>query len=92
MNRLAGLLPGAKVTIKAEATDGKEHVLLNPKNGPIAFAAGPGVERTDGKAFATAPPVSVVSFHMNAATHAATPPNPPVPPPSPTRAPLALRI
>jgi hypothetical protein len=30
---------GAKVTIKAEATDGKEHVLLNPKNGPIAFAA-----------------------------------------------------
>ena len=29
---------GAKVTIKAEATDGKEHVLLNPKNGPIAFA------------------------------------------------------
>lgn len=60
--------------------------------GPIAFAAGPGVERTDGKAFATAPPVSVVSFHMNAATHAATPPSPPVPPPSPTRAPLALRI
>jgi hypothetical protein len=30
---------GAKVTIKAEASDGKEHVLLNPKNGPIAFAA-----------------------------------------------------
>lgn len=30
---------GAKVTLKAEATDGKEHVLLNPKNGPIAFAA-----------------------------------------------------
>lgn len=30
---------GAKVNIKAEATDGKEHVLLNPKNGPIAFAA-----------------------------------------------------
>ena len=30
---------GAKVTIKAEATDGKDHVLLNPKNGPIAFAA-----------------------------------------------------
>ena len=30
---------GAKVTIKAEATDGKEHVLLNPKSGPIAFAA-----------------------------------------------------
>ena len=30
---------GAKVTIKAEATDGKEHALLNPKNGPIAFAA-----------------------------------------------------
>jgi hypothetical protein len=30
---------GAKVTIKAEVTDGKEHVLLNPKNGPIAFAA-----------------------------------------------------
>jgi hypothetical protein len=60
--------------------------------GPIAFAAGPGVDRTDGKAFATAPAVSVVSFHMNAATHAATPPSPPVPPPSPTRAPLALRI
>lgn len=30
---------GTKVTLKAEATDGKEHVLLNPKNGPIAFAA-----------------------------------------------------
>lgn len=30
---------GAKVTIKAEALDGKEHVLLNPKHGPIAFAA-----------------------------------------------------
>jgi hypothetical protein len=30
---------GARVTIKAEVTDGKEHVLLNPKNGPIAFAA-----------------------------------------------------
>ena len=30
---------GAKVTIKAEALDGKEHVLMNPKNGPIAFAA-----------------------------------------------------
>lgn len=30
---------GAKVSIKAEAIDGKEHVLLNPKNGPIAFAA-----------------------------------------------------
>ncbi len=30
---------GAKVTIKAEVTDSKEHVLLNPKNGPIAFAA-----------------------------------------------------
>lgn len=30
---------GAKVTVKAEVTDGKEHVLLNPKNGPIAFAA-----------------------------------------------------
>jgi hypothetical protein len=30
---------GAKVTVKAEVTDGKDHVLLNPKNGPIAFAA-----------------------------------------------------
>lgn len=30
---------GAKITVKAEVTDGKEHVLLNPKNGPIAFAA-----------------------------------------------------
>jgi hypothetical protein len=30
---------GAKVSIKAEATDGKEHVLMNPKNGPLAFAA-----------------------------------------------------
>ena len=30
---------GAKITIKAEALDGKEHVLMNPKNGPIAFAA-----------------------------------------------------
>ncbi len=30
---------GVKVSVKAEATDGKPHVLLNPKNGPIAFAA-----------------------------------------------------
>lgn len=30
---------GAKISVKAEPTDGKEHVLLNPKNGPIAFAA-----------------------------------------------------
>jgi hypothetical protein len=30
---------GAKVTVKAEVIDNKEHVLLNPKNGPIAFAA-----------------------------------------------------
>jgi hypothetical protein len=30
---------GAKLNVKAEATDGKEHVLLSPKNGPIAFAA-----------------------------------------------------
>lgn len=30
---------GAKISIKAESLDGKEHVLLNPKNGPIAFAA-----------------------------------------------------
>ena len=59
--------------------------------GPVAFAAGPGVERPDGKAFATAPPVSV-PFQVIASTHAAAPPSPPVPPPSPTRAPLALRI
>lgn len=30
---------GAKISIKAESLDGKEHVLLNPKSGPIAFAA-----------------------------------------------------
>jgi hypothetical protein len=30
---------GAKITVKAEVLDGKEHVLLSPKNGPIAFAA-----------------------------------------------------
>jgi hypothetical protein len=30
---------GAKVTIKAEVLDGKEHVLLSPKRGPIALAA-----------------------------------------------------
>jgi hypothetical protein len=30
---------GAKVTVKAEVTDGKEHVLLSPKRGPLAFAA-----------------------------------------------------
>ncbi|HXK18338.1 MAG TPA: hypothetical protein VNG33_11075 [Polyangiaceae bacterium] len=30
---------GAKITVKAEVLDSKEHVLLNPKNGPIAFAA-----------------------------------------------------
>ena len=30
---------GAKITVKAEVLDSKEHVLLNPKHGPIAFAA-----------------------------------------------------
>ena len=30
---------GARINVKAEAVDGKEHVLSNPKNGPIAFAA-----------------------------------------------------
>jgi hypothetical protein len=30
---------GAKISVKAEALDGKEHVLMSPKNGPIAFAA-----------------------------------------------------
>lgn len=30
---------GARIAVKAEATDGKQHVLLSPKNGPIAFAA-----------------------------------------------------
>ncbi|HYQ15030.1 MAG TPA: hypothetical protein VEQ58_04720 [Polyangiaceae bacterium] len=30
---------GAKITVKAESTDGAAHVLLSPKNGPIAFAA-----------------------------------------------------
>lgn len=30
---------GARITVKAEVTDGNEHVLLSPKNGPIAFAA-----------------------------------------------------
>jgi len=30
---------GAKISIKAESADGKAHVLLSPKNGPIAFAA-----------------------------------------------------
>lgn len=30
---------GARVTVKAEVADAKEHVLLNPKNGPLAFAA-----------------------------------------------------
>jgi hypothetical protein len=60
--------------------------------GPIAFAAGPGVERTDGKAFAMAPTVLVASFRLSATTHTAPLPGPPIPPPSPTRAPLALRI
>ena len=61
-------------------------------SGPLAFAAGPGVERTDGKALAMAPAVSVVSFHLTAATGVIVAPGPVVPPPSPTRAPLALRI
>jgi hypothetical protein len=61
-------------------------------DGPLAIAAGPGVERADGRVFAMAPAVSVASFRLSAATHAAAPPSPPVPPPSPTRAPLALRI
>jgi hypothetical protein len=39
---------GARITVKAEATDGKEHVLLNPKNGPLAFAAA--VERRGSEA------------------------------------------
>jgi hypothetical protein len=30
---------GVKISVKAESIDGSEHVLLNPKNGPIAFAA-----------------------------------------------------
>lgn len=60
--------------------------------GPVAFAAGPGVERTDGKAFAMAPTVAVALFQMSVATPAPAPLRPPVPPPSPTRAPLALRI
>jgi hypothetical protein len=30
---------GTKISIKAESLDGKEHMLLSPKNGPIAFAA-----------------------------------------------------
>jgi hypothetical protein len=30
---------GAKISVKGESLDGKEHVLLSPKNGPIAFAA-----------------------------------------------------
>jgi hypothetical protein len=30
---------GVKVNVKAEAADGKEHVLLSPKHGPLAFAA-----------------------------------------------------
>jgi hypothetical protein len=30
---------GVRVTVKAEVTDGKDHVLLKPKHGPIAFAA-----------------------------------------------------
>ena len=30
---------GVKVSVKAESLDAKEHVLLNPKNGPLAFAA-----------------------------------------------------
>lgn len=30
---------GVKISVKAEVTDGKEHVLLSGKNGPIAFAA-----------------------------------------------------
>jgi hypothetical protein len=30
---------GAKLSVKAESMDGKQHVLLSPKNGPIAFAA-----------------------------------------------------
>lgn len=59
---------------------------------PVALVAGPGVERADGKAFATAPAVSVASFQVVAAMQAAAPPSPSVPPPSPTRAPLALRI
>jgi hypothetical protein len=30
---------GTKVSVKAEATDCKDHVLLSPKRGPVAFAA-----------------------------------------------------
>jgi hypothetical protein len=57
----------------------------------VGYTAGSGVARTDGKAFAPAPAVSI-AFHVIAATDAAAPPSPPVPPPSPIRAPLALRI
>jgi hypothetical protein len=60
--------------------------------GPIAFAAGPGLERADGKAFAIASTAVVTLFPLSVAAHAAGPRRSPAPPPSPTRAPLALRI
>jgi hypothetical protein len=60
--------------------------------GPVALAAGPGIERIDGKAFAMAPSAAVALHQVSVATDTAAPPHPPVPPPSPTRAPLALRI
>ncbi len=60
--------------------------------GPVGLAAGPAVERTDGKTFAMAPTVAVALFQVSVAAAAAPPLKPLVPPPSPTRAPLALRI
>jgi hypothetical protein len=57
-----------------------------------AFAAGPGLQRVDGRVFAPAMTVSVESFYGTAGTHAAAAPSPPIRPPSPARAPVALRI
>lgn len=60
--------------------------------GPVAFVAGPGVERTDAKAFGLARAIQVVSFHVSVATRAGAPRSAPVSTPRATGAPLALRI
>jgi hypothetical protein len=59
----------------------------------VALVAGPGVERTDARAFGAAPLVSsVASLLATRPVVGAMPHSPPVPPPSPTRTPLVLRI
>jgi hypothetical protein len=81
--------------IPAERSDGRLSATCTNcrADWQFAFAAGPGVERTDTKYLGAAPmPSQVAPFLLTASAVEASPPGPPVPPPSPVRAPLVLRI